>query len=84
VAGCRLRVVILEERGGEQEMQLDLNVAEVPPPVEMEASDSGSSVLNASEAVSASGVGGRRARAGGGVQLNVGCAGVQHPHLERQ
>jgi hypothetical protein len=65
-------------------MQLDLNMAEVPPPVEMEASDSGSSVLNASEAVSVSDVGGRRARAGGGVQLNAGRAGVQHPHLERQ
>ncbi|XP_008656537.1 APETALA2-like protein 1 isoform X2 [Zea mays] len=36
-------------------MQLDLNVAEAPPPVEMEASDSGSSVLNASEAASAGG-----------------------------
>jgi hypothetical protein len=43
----------LEGRGGEQEMQLDLNVAEVPPLVEMEASDSGSSALNASEAASA-------------------------------
>jgi hypothetical protein len=30
-------------------------VAEAPPPVEMEASDSGSSVLNASEAASAGG-----------------------------